>query len=192
MYQVNTSAEQALRTYMSLCAKRRLADLLSFGRGRRALIDLAFITDQMSIRAQRYAGVQAVPIAQIRGSEGRSDEFDTLFRPRRSHTEKRWLGIAIAWLEGVEVPPVDLIQIEDIYFVRDGHHRVSVLRALGQRDIDATVTVWQVDGALPWRQPRHGVADTLAPTYRRVSRAGKQLVAASIRWLASDQRATHP
>jgi hypothetical protein len=38
------------------------------------------------------------------------------------------------------MPPVDLLQIGEIYFVRDGHHRVSVARALGRPDIDALVT----------------------------------------------------
>jgi hypothetical protein len=28
--------------------------------------------------------------------------------------------------------------------VRDGHHRISVARALGQDDIDAQVIVWEV------------------------------------------------
>jgi hypothetical protein len=37
--------------------------------------------------------------------------------------------------------------------VRDGHHRISVARALGQRDVEAEVTVWQVVGPLPWEQP---------------------------------------
>jgi hypothetical protein len=31
-----------------------------------------------------------------------------------------------------------LVQVGDIYFVRDGHHRISVAQALGQTDIDAT------------------------------------------------------
>ncbi len=41
------------------------------------------------------------------------------------------------------LPPVDLIQLGDTYFVRDGHHRISVARALGYAYIDANVTVWQ-------------------------------------------------
>ena len=41
---------------------------------------------------------------------------------------------------GEALPPVDLMKIGEIYFVRDGHHRVSVARALGARDIDAYVT----------------------------------------------------
>jgi hypothetical protein len=39
-----------------------------------------------------------------------------------------------------------------VYFVRDGHHRISVAQALGQRDIDAKVMVWQVTGPLPWEE----------------------------------------
>ena len=38
------------------------------------------------------------------------------------------------------MPPVDLVKVGEIYFVRDGHHRVSVARALGRTDIDAYVT----------------------------------------------------
>ena len=38
------------------------------------------------------------------------------------------------------MPPIDLMRIGEIHFVRDGHHRVSVARALGRADIDAYVT----------------------------------------------------
>ena len=41
---------------------------------------------------------------------------------------------------GETLPPVDLMRMGEIYFVRDGHHRVSVARALGHADIDAYVT----------------------------------------------------
>ena len=37
-----------------------------------------------------------------------------------------------------------------IYFVKDGHHRISVARAFGQEEIEARVTEWQVAGPLPW------------------------------------------
>jgi hypothetical protein len=63
------------------------------------------------------------------------------------------LGIATARQRGKPLPPVELIQVGDVYFVRDGHHRISVARALGQRDIGAEVMVWQVAGPLPWEQP---------------------------------------
>jgi hypothetical protein len=37
-------------------------------------------------------------------------------------------------------PPIDVYKIGDAYFVRDGHHRVSVLKELGATTIEATVT----------------------------------------------------
>jgi hypothetical protein len=41
------------------------------------------------------------------------------------------------------LPPVDLIELGDVYFVNDGHHRISVAKMLGQREIEAQVTVWR-------------------------------------------------
>jgi hypothetical protein len=56
---------------------------------------------------------------------------------------------------------VKLIRVEEIYFVRDGHHRISVARALGQRTIEAQVVVWQVSGPLPWETERRAAAQNL-------------------------------
>ena len=47
--------------------------------------------------------------------------------------------MAQAKLDGTVLPPVELIQVGDIYFVRDGHHRISVARALGEEYIDAEI-----------------------------------------------------
>jgi len=38
------------------------------------------------------------------------------------------------------MPPIDVYRIGDLHFVRDGHHRVSVARALGLDSIEAHVT----------------------------------------------------
>ena len=38
------------------------------------------------------------------------------------------------------MPPVDLYRIGELHFVRDGHHRVSVARAMHQPTIEAHVT----------------------------------------------------
>jgi hypothetical protein len=94
-----------------------------------------------------------VPIQQIWGSEGRSADFDSLFYPRQGHSQGRWVGIAAARMMGLVLPPVDLIQVGDGYFVRDGHHRISVARALGEEYIEAEVTLWQVSRPLAGKQP---------------------------------------
>jgi hypothetical protein len=93
--------------------------------------------------ARRFAGRQSVPIARISGSEGRDLDFDRQFRPRRKSMRSRWQAIAGEMLRGVDLPPVELIQIGERYYVRDGHHRISVAAALGWREVDALVTVWQ-------------------------------------------------
>jgi hypothetical protein len=117
------------------------------------LLDLRALAANWTIREQYFLGDRTVPIASIRGSESRSDDFDAAFHPTQPHTEVRWRNVARAWLTGVPLPPVELIQVGEVYFVRDGHHRISVARALGANAIDARVTRWDVDGPLPWQKP---------------------------------------
>ena len=89
-------------------------------------------------------------LRRIQGSEGRCRDFDRGFAPLQDHTRERWLSVAVAWLQGHALPAVDLVEVGELYFVRDGHHRISVARALGCVDIDASVTVWEAAGPLPW------------------------------------------
>jgi hypothetical protein len=41
----------------------------------------------------------------------------------------------------MHLPPVELIQIGNIYAVRDGHHRISVAMVNGEAFIEARITV---------------------------------------------------
>jgi hypothetical protein len=91
-------------------------------------------------RGTSYRGVQTVPIANIIGSATqRYADFDRAFLPAQSHTRTRWQRVDAAYYEGVELPPVELYQVGEVYFVRDGHHRVSVAREKGQEFIEAQV-----------------------------------------------------
>jgi hypothetical protein len=119
----------------------------------RHLLDLKQFVATHPVRSRRFAGYQTVPVQQIGGSEERSREFDAAFRPLSRATGKRWRGVARAFLSGVALPPVELICVGEDYFVRDGHHRVSVARALGQIEIDAIVTVWELDAPLSDTMP---------------------------------------
>jgi len=119
----------------------------------RGLLSLEKATAARAVQAPGDNGTHTVPIRQIRGSESRGTDFDCDFNPLQSHTRERWLGIAAARQRGRNLPPVALIQVGDLYFVRDGHHRISVARALGYATVEATVEVWKVDGPLPWDEP---------------------------------------
>jgi hypothetical protein len=137
--------------YQSSLAQGQRGQILSRLTGRsRCLLRLADVEASLEVHDRCDAGVQTVSIARIRGSGDRAHDFDTCFHPLQSHTRARWHGIALARQQGVALPPVALIQIGDIYFVTDGHHRISVARAHGQTEIEARVTAWQVTGSLPW------------------------------------------
>ena len=88
----------------------------------------------------RYLGIRTVALSQVRGSESRVRDFDRGFHPISEHTRERWQNIAITQLLCQCLPPVELFQLGNRYFIRDGHHRISVARALGQKAIEAVVT----------------------------------------------------
>jgi hypothetical protein len=125
------------------------------------------------------AETRLVPLDQIVGSEGRCADFDRDFNPLSDHTRGRWIRVAAARQRGTELPPVDLMQVGDLLFVQDGHHRISVARALGQPDIEARVTLWQVSGPLPWEteaKPAKQRAGQLAGLGTVVGRLYRQIV----------------
>ncbi len=109
------------------------------------LVPLEEIKTRLNVRGSHYLGLQSVPLAKIVGSEGRYADFDRRFLPRRNTTAERWMSIDNAQYHDVYLPPVELYKIGDIYFVKDGNHRVSVARQRGQHDIDAFVTEYVVD-----------------------------------------------
>ena len=90
--------------------------------------------------SEHAAGQHVVPLDAIVGTVDRGRDFDRSFRPTTGRVRSRWEHIAAAMRRGEAMPPVDLVRIGQIYFVRDGHHRISVARALGRTDIDAYVT----------------------------------------------------
>jgi hypothetical protein len=110
----------------------------------RHLLNLAEIEAKDSAGNRYSAGLQEVPICQIRGSQGRCNDFDRNFYPLQDHLKSRWLGVATARQLGLTLPPVELVQVGDTYFVRDGHHRISVAKAMGQLEINAEVRVWNM------------------------------------------------
>ena len=90
--------------------------------------------------SERTVGSAVVALDAIIGTVDRGREFDRSFRPTSARVRSRWEHIAAAMRRGEPMPPVDLVRVGEIYFVRDGHHRVSVARTLGLTDIDAYVT----------------------------------------------------
>jgi hypothetical protein len=91
-------------------------------------------------RGERSLGLQTIPLDSIVGTVDRGREFDRSFRPTSGRVRPRWERIATAVRKGEAMPPIDVYRIGELHFVKDGHHRVSVARALGHEVIEAWVT----------------------------------------------------
>jgi hypothetical protein len=98
------------------------------------------VVDALGRRGERSLGLQTIPVEQIVGSVDKVRDFDRRFRPTSDRSRQRWQQMALMRRQGENLPPIDVYKLGNLYFVRDGHHRVSVARALGAIDIDANVT----------------------------------------------------
>jgi hypothetical protein len=83
-----------------------------------------------------------VPIGQIVGTvePTRSRCFDRRFRAASEAPRTRFERIATDMRSGRGMDPVDLYRCDGRYYVLDGHHRIAVARALGERWVSANIT----------------------------------------------------
>jgi hypothetical protein len=90
--------------------------------------------------AEHDRGLRMIALESVVGTVNRrSCEFDRRFRPRSRRLQTRWQRIAAARRRGEAMPAIAVYRIGELHFVLDGHHRVSVARALGDSMIDAHV-----------------------------------------------------
>ncbi|MGB3715998.1 MAG: hypothetical protein WA996_16350 [Candidatus Promineifilaceae bacterium] len=103
---------------------------------------LSYEEVRQKLRASGVASqsIREVPLDAILGSVGRYTDFTRSFLPRRTSDRERWVRIMVATNDTSGLPPVDLYLIDEVYFVSDGHHRVSVAREVGAETIQAYVT----------------------------------------------------
>ena len=129
--------ERALRT------GRRKHHWASVRGQSRALLSLDAVQRSAQITHRHYVGGQTVPLSAIAGSVDKATGFDVDFLPSSDRSENRWVRVATAMLRGLTLPPVELIQVGETYFVVDGHHRISVAHSMDHTHVDAVVTIWE-------------------------------------------------
>ena len=103
------------------------------------------VKDKLEICFTRELGIQTVSIDSIVGSEGRYRSFTRHFLPLDEDLRDRWKKVNQAHHSRQSLPPVELYKVGDAYFVKDGHHRVSVARTRGVRHIEAIVYDYDCD-----------------------------------------------
>jgi hypothetical protein len=103
------------------------------------LLSFAQVREQLNLsEPTQSAGLQEISLDRIVGSVGRYRDFNRAFLPRAHIDPTRWTRVDQLGRQK-PLPPIDVFQVGEVYFVRDGNHRVSVARARGQRTIMARV-----------------------------------------------------
>jgi hypothetical protein len=115
--------------------------------GKRVMPSLSSRLEGKAVVGQHPLGLCTIEIERILGTESRADGFDARFNPVSDRMRERWVSIAALCLNDIGLPAVELIQVGQDYYVRDGHHRVSVALALGWAFIDACVTKIELKSA---------------------------------------------
>lgn len=88
---------------------------------------------------QRDLGLQVITLDSIVGSVDRTRDFDRSFLPATNRPKQRFERLAEAVRRGEPIDPIDVIRVGEAHFVKDGHHRVAVLRALAIPNVEARV-----------------------------------------------------
>ncbi len=128
-----------------------------------------------------FQGLQEIPLDAIVGSVGRYRDFTRHFFPLQSDDEARWTKVLRLQHEH-GLPPIEVYKVGEVYFVKDGHHRVSVARSTGAPTIEAYVTEVQAPVPLsPDDDPRTAILKAEAAYFQQVSRIAEVLPDADIR-----------
>ncbi len=80
-----------------------------------------------------------IPLDAIIGTVSRYADFSRTLLPLRSTDSSRWARVRVANDKMEGLPPIEVYQIGDAYFILDGHHRASVAREMGSKHIQAYV-----------------------------------------------------
>jgi hypothetical protein len=123
------------------------------------------VVSALGLEGERYGGLKTIRLDRIVGTVDSPHDFDRRFRPRSARVRERWEQLALAQRRGAPLPPIDVYKVGDMYFVKDGHHRVSIALATGQTTIDAYVT--DVRTTIPAKDIRNR-RDLLFKSYERI------------------------
>jgi nucleotide-binding universal stress UspA family protein len=95
---------------------------------------------------KRFGGLESarrqlkeIPLDAIVGTVGRYKDFSRTLLPLSANDGARWAGVRNAVDTQMGLPPIEVYQVGEVYFILDGHHRASVAREIGATHIQAYV-----------------------------------------------------
>lgn len=122
---------------------RRLARVVR-GSTSASLLSFEDLRTRLRLFHQSYAGLQTIEVAKIIGTVNRSADFDRDFLPRSPQIRERWERLERAF-PTLGFPPISVYQVNEVFFVIDGNHRVALAKQKGAEFIDAEVTAIDTD-----------------------------------------------
>jgi hypothetical protein len=95
---------------------------------------------------QRFNGIEMpaqelreIPLDAIIGSVGRTEDFSRKLIPLNLRDKELWARVRAQAENLSGLPPIEVYQMGEAYFIIDGHHRASVARKIGATHIEAYV-----------------------------------------------------
>ncbi|MEP6987186.1 MAG: transcriptional regulator, partial [Chloroflexota bacterium] len=132
---------KGVQEYENATVRAFWQEIIGHLRGKPAqLLSFEDVRTRLRLREELYRGLQDIPLESIVGSVGRYTDFTSTFLPKSVINRDRWTRIYAEAEGNTGLPPIEVYQVGEVYFVRDGNHRVSVALAMGQKTIEAYVT----------------------------------------------------
>ncbi len=134
--------KKALHDFQIARQRAALEEVFALVTGRsNDLLSYEVVARQLKLRARSEGGTRTIPVKAIVGSVGRYTEFTRTFLPRKANDQERWARVKSVFMNPNEtgLPPIEVYQVGDVYFVLDGNHRVSIALQEGVEFIDAHV-----------------------------------------------------
>ncbi|MGD2178936.1 MAG: hypothetical protein PVG71_14075 [Anaerolineae bacterium] len=131
------------------------------------------VQDKMHGTRAPRSELRDIELDRIVGSVGRCTDFTRSFLPLQDSDERRWARADLKMDELSGLPPIEVYELGGVYFVQEGHHRVSVARHSGATHLQAHVTM--VRGCYPaGRAQRVPFENPSRRTSARIQRGGER------------------
>ena len=136
----------AIEDFRSARQRASIQEVIARVMGRsNQLLSYDDVAKKLRLQSRTERGLKNIPLDAIVGSVGRYTDFTRTFLPLQDSDRERWASVKAAMVTGAGLPPIELYQVGDVYFVLDGNHRVSIARQEGLKSIEAYVTEFRTD-----------------------------------------------
>jgi nucleotide-binding universal stress UspA family protein len=145
---MNPNFRLAIHDFQSAHLRAKLQGVLARVTGRsNELLSYEDIASKLKLQGRSDKGIQMIPVDAIIGSVGRYTDFTRTFLPRHREDQQRWANVKAISLDPIStgLPHIEVYKVSEVYFVIDGHHRVSIAQQENWKAIEAHVIEIQTD-----------------------------------------------